>query len=219
MNNPGQYKVDFTELASYPQLANSLSYSLDQFKNKRIYEAVLSAFIAEVNEAYLAVIEAMRRRCFIDASGQWLDTIGVIVGQPKESIPVGAEPFFHTWDTDDLDFDVGLQWISGQPDVSGYTTPTDADYQDQILKRIIANTMRYGSVPELEDAFFRVTGIVVKIEELGEAKIKLYVPVGTTTSQKVMLTTRFFTTTDGTYNKWSFPYPETTEIDATIGEY
>lgn len=217
--DPTLYHVDFTPILDRDQTGNALSWQLDQFKGKDVIEQVLTAFAEEVNELYRALAELGKQRTIGGANGVWLEGIGAIVGQAKESVPTDSPNVFFFWDSDTYMMDNSLQWVTGVPESGAYSVPTDADYQDQIVRRIFQNMNLYSSIPEIKTAVFAVLGIDVKIEQLGARNIKLWVPTGTPAWMKYLLTGKSFDTTTGGYNRWYFPFPAAVVIDSTIGEY
>lgn len=217
--DPTLYNVDFTDLSDRDQVENALSWQLDQFKGKDVIEQVLTAFSEEVNELYVALATMGKARTISGASGVWLDGLGAIVGQAKESVPTDGPNVFFIWDDTTNMMDNSLQWVTGVPESGSYSVPTDADYQLQIVRRIFQNMNLYSSIPEIKACVLAVIGIDVKVEQLGARNIKLWVPTGTPAWMKYLLTAKSFDVATGGYNRWYFPFPASIIIDATIGEY
>lgn len=214
-----KYEVSFAELIDRDQVGNALSWQLDQFKGKDVIEKVLTAFAEEANELYVALAQLAETRTIAKAEGVWLDGLGRIVGQGKEAIPSDKPNVFFIWDSDTYKMDNSLQWVTGVPDSGSYDVPTDADFRAQIVRRIFQNMNRSSSIPEIKAAVLAVLGIDVKIEQLGARHIKLWVPTGTPSWMKYILTGKAFNAATGGYNRWYFPFPAGVKIDSTIGEY
>ena len=214
-----KYQVDFTDLIERDQQGNAIDESLDIFKDKAVYEAVLTAFIDETNELYREIVGLSKARTIAYGSGYWLDGLGAIVGQAKEYMPSTAPNVFFVWDSDTYTMDNSLSWITGVPEGGSYSSPTDNDYRDQIVRRVFQNMNENSSIPEIQSAVKAVLGIDIKIEQTGVRTIKLYVPAGTPSWMTFLLTGKTFSYTDGGYNRWYFPFPATCIIDETIGEY
>ena len=87
-----QYQVDYSALLNRDQTSNALSWSLNQFQDKRVYTGVLQAFIGEVNELFVAVAELAKTRNIAYGTGAWLDGLGRIVGQARENTSAGVAP-------------------------------------------------------------------------------------------------------------------------------
>jgi len=226
-----KYTVDFSDLIERDQTGNALDWSLNQLKDKTIYAQVIQAFAAEANEFYAAVCELGKARTIIGGTGVWLDGLGRIVGQPRENTPVDLPDTFFYWDdsearrptgfTDSVHYmDSSDQWVTGA-EVNAGKEPTDADYRDQIVRRVYQNHNKFSSVAEIQAAVSDVLGIAVKIEQIGKRKIKLWVPTGTPSWVKYYLTGKTFAydSAGHTFNRWWFPFPAGVQIDATIGEY
>jgi hypothetical protein len=208
-----------------------LEWSLDQFRDKSVYQQVLAAFSAEVNEFYLAICNLAQARTVIGGTGVWLDGIGKIVGQPRDPTPVDLPDTFFYWDdsearrptgmTDSVHYlDASTQWVTDAT-VNAGAEPTDADYRDQIIRRVYQNTNKHSSIPELQAAIKEVLGIDVFFEQVGVRKIKVWVPTGTPSWVKYYVTGKSFGYDDAghTFNRWYFQYPAGVIIDATTGEY
>lgn len=217
--DPTLYNVDFSTLRERDQAGQAVAWSLDQFKTKPNYLSILGAFVDEVNELYKALADLGKERTIAGSSGVWLDGLGNIVGQAKENVPSDGPNVFFFWDNDTYMMDNSLQWVTGVPESGSYSVPTDADYQAQIVRRIFQNMNLYSSIPEIKACVLAILGIDVKIEQLGARNIKLWVPTGTPSWKKYILTAKSFDVTTGGYNRWYLPFPASIVIDATIGEY
>jgi hypothetical protein len=93
-----KYRVDFAGLINRDQQGNASDWSLDQLRDKSVYDQVLQAFVNEANEFYRAICELGNARTIIGGTGVWLDGLGRIVGQPRENTPVDLPDTFFYWD-------------------------------------------------------------------------------------------------------------------------
>ena len=216
--NLQQYEVDFSSFLNRDQAGNALLWSLDQFRDKKVYKQVLQAFVSEANELYEAICQLANTRTIAKGYGVWLDGIGRIVGQPREVTPADLPDSFFYWDdsgsgTRPVDvtgsahyMDDHNQWLNGAS-VNANSAPTDNDFRDEIIRRIYQNMNQFSSIPEIESAISEVLGINVTIEQTGVRTIKVHVPSGTPDWIIYYITGKSFDTTTGTYNRWWFPYP------------
>lgn len=227
-----KYRVDFSGLAAIDQSAEAIEWSLDQFKDKPVYLKVLKAFSDEIAELYQAAVGLARARTIADGVGVYLDGLGRIVGQKRETTPADLPDSFFYWD-DDLSggesiavsgdtsahfMDSHTQFVTGAT-VNAAAAPTDNDFRDQIIRRVYQNNNKHSSVTEIQAAVKDVLGIDILIEQTGKRTIKLYVPTGTPSWVKYYLTAKSFTAEEKGYNRWYFPFPAGIIIDSTIGEY
>ena len=219
-----KYHVDFTKWLDRDQSGNAIASSLDQFRDKHVYGQVLQAFIDEANEAYKAIVELGKTRNIAFASGVWLDGIGRIVGQHRETTPSDLPENWWYMDSDSGStpasafMDDHVSWVSGAT-ISIGGAPTDNDYRDQIVRRIFQNINKDSSIPEITNAIKDVLGVDVKIEQTATKTIKFYVPAGTPEWIKYSLTARSFVYSDKGYNRWYFPFPAGISVDTVVGVY
>jgi hypothetical protein len=195
------YKVDFSLLTDRDQLGNALLWSLEQFREiagrntaryntdtstekESVYQQVLQAFVAEANELYAAVTDLGKRRTVAYADGVWLEGIGRIVGQPKETVPNAVPDGFFYWDDDGTRetwyynpppsgqlsgktntgdphyLDTFNNWVSFAGDeavTSG--APDDGAYRQQIIRRIYQNANRNSSYAEIRSVAMDLLGL------------------------------------------------------------
>ena len=226
--NLQKYQVDFSSFLNRDQNGNALAWSLDQFRDKPVYQQVLQAFVSEANELYEAICHLANSRTIFYGTGVWLDGIGRIVGQTREVTPVDLPDSFFYWD-DSVSgtrppgvtgsahfFDDHNQWLNGAS-VNANSVPTDNDFRDEIIRRIYQNMNQFSSVSEIEAAISEVLGISVRVAQTGVRSIRIDVPSGTPDWIIYYITGKSFDTTIGTYNRWWFPYPAC--ISVTTGVY
>jgi hypothetical protein len=251
------YKVDFSTLTDRDQLGNALLWSLEQFRElagrntsryntdtatekEPVYQQILQAFVAEANELYTAITELGKRRTVAYADGVWLEGIGRIVGQPKETVPNAVPDQFFYWDDyggstetgahpdDPHYFDTFNNWVSFAGDeavVSG--APDDGTYRQQIIRRIYQNANRNSSYAEVRSVAMDLLGLsdlwISYTDGAAETPldirtIKFWVPDNTPTWKKDFLVGKSYGIIDGKpWNKWYLPLPACVQVDSTVG--
>jgi len=222
--------VDFSAFLNRDQQGNALAWSLDQFRNKPIYQQVLAAFVTEANQLYVALVQLAQARTITGGTGVWLDGLGRIVGQDRVNVPANLPDSWFYWDDSTAQRPSGLsdstphymdssnEWITGAIDGSTIT-PTDNDFRNEIIRRIFQNINQSSSFTEILNAIEDTLGIQVRIVQTGVRSIQINVPTGTPDYITYFLTGKDFGITDGsgTYNHWWFPYPAC--ITVTTGTY
>jgi hypothetical protein len=230
--------VDFSAFLNRDQQGNALAWSLGQFRDipllpgqkQSVYQQVLQAFTAEVNQLYVALCQLAQARTITGGSGVWLDGIGRIVGQDRDNVPTNIPDAWFYWDDDVGNRPPGLtdstphymdaskQWVTGA--IDGTTsTPTDNDYRNEIVRRIFQNINQNSSISEIQNDIQDTLGINVRIVQNGVRSIQILYPAGTPDYLTYFLTGKDFGIADGsgTYNHWWYPFPAC--ITVTTGTY
>jgi len=93
-----------------------------------------------------------------NATGIWLDLLGVIIGQPREVVDSSLINYFAFENIDPLTsgFDVGKFW-NGEPIVAGNVLVDDITYRKLIKARAFKNTSGT-SIEDIITAVFLLTG-------------------------------------------------------------
>lgn len=251
------YKVDFSTLTDRDQLGNAMLWSLEQFRELAgrnttryqtdqetektpVYQQVLQAFVAEANELYVAITDLAKRRSVAYADGVWLDGIGRIVGQPRETVPEVVPDQFFYWDdyggsaetgahpTDPHYFDTFNNWVSFAGDEAVTTgAPDDGAYRKQIIRRIYQNANRNSSYAEVRSVAMDLLDLpdlwISYTDGYGGADlairtIKFWVPDNTPTWKKDFLVGKSYGIIDGKpWNKWYLPLPACVQVDPVVG--
>ena len=214
------YQVDFSVWLKRDQQGNALAWSLDQFRDKPIYQQVLAAFVSEANELYMAVVKLAQARTIAGASGVWLDGIGRIVGQGREAMPVNmADNFFYWDDADDGTghslavptdttphfMDDHMEYVTGGEVSSGVAS--DNDFQDEIIRRVFQNMNRDSSAADIVAMIQATLGIKAQVwRPPGVNQVAIRVPVGTPDWMVYFISGRSGVVGTSPSNRWYLPF-------------
>lgn len=182
---------------------------LSQFYGKKILLLLLQAYIDEVQELSTAIADLIEKRTLNKAEGTALDTIGRIIGRPREYYNYETDYWF-TPDTEGSSPDNGHWWMYPAEKASGQKMDDDT-YRKWLWMQILENHNLYSSTPEIENNILDGIGEVVGIQRTGMMEANLYVSQNISLTNKNLLT--YNTNNTLTENDYLFPYPATTNID------
>ena len=242
---PDTFKIDFEQAYGRDLVAEALSRSLDMWNGKPVYEALLTAFVSEVQEFYDASVQLMKARSLYDSTGVWLDGIADIVGAIRLSIDAGqAYPFLYgavknssgvmqpttnvyvddsgtpispSPATDDSLYypENTVWWVKNAP-VGGLVSPSEGEFKNQVMARILHNLNKSSSVPFVVGVIKTIFDVYVKIETTGPMQIKIWLPDSATNSVAYFLKYLYG---DSTCDIKTFiPYPSTIEVTTGYGQ-
>ena len=127
----------------------ALSRLADQYKNSTNLRALLTGFIAELEEVQTALLELEALRKISTAFGAGLDGLGEILGQPRELAGVVPIDYFGFHDGDggpasegfgdENDASAGLRFRSENEAESGNKLLGDAEYRQFLEAKKIRN--------------------------------------------------------------------------------
>ena len=158
-------EVDFTE--------RTLGRLLYQFRGSPVM-VNLNTKLAELEQlTYDEAINTLRGRTIAEAQGFNLDVIGRIVGQPR--ILLNAET--KAWFTPDTAFrpDNVPIWVTNAP-LFGDLPATDGEFRRLILSKIFKNHVKAGSVPEIIQFVYLLTGEYISVKREGPMELSFIVP-------------------------------------------
>ena len=148
-----------------------------QLRSSPVLRQVLGAFAAELQALLDAEWDVLRLRAPADAVGGELDTLGRIVGQPRSLVDFSL----FSWFTPDEALrgpDQAAVWVTNAPLGESYNMG-DTDYLNLVAGKIQRNHTQHGSVPEIQEAAFRMFGLRVSLELVAPMTVKLWVPANT----------------------------------------
>lgn len=228
MNVPDTFRVDMSSYYGRDLVAEGLSRSLPMMRGKPVYEAVLSSYLAEVQEVYDAAVALMQARTVFSADGVWLEGVARIVGARKMPIDTGAAyPFMRGFvkgaeldfieKTGSLDLaksNFALAWVKNAL-LSETRSPSDSEFRQQVLARVYSNANRTSSPFYIAEVIHTIFGIRAKVETVGPMSTKIWVPEDAPTVYDYSIGYSF---EDARYGRrWMLPIPATCEVEVGRG--
>jgi len=131
---------------------------VSQYRASPLYKAWLKRFSDRTKDICDAYGTLELFFSIDNATGVWLDLIGVIVGQPREVIDSALINYFAFENTDPLTsgFGVGKFW-NGEPIVAGNILVDDVTYRKLIKARSVKNGYST-TIEDILNAVFLLTG-------------------------------------------------------------
>lgn len=194
--------------------ARAVSRTLLQFRNKPVFQAVLAAFISEVQALVDAAIAVMQQRTPSDATGENLEVIGRIVGLIKTAFDYGNLQWF-TPDTYGHPPDFSLAWVKNAP-IGTIMVPDDGMYRQMIEFKVLRNFIQYGSIPEIQTAIYTAFGIHASFQAVPGAPMDWYLIVPKATPKHIKNFLSNESSNDFVDNTYMPPYPMTWKIVGII---
>lgn len=190
---------------------------ISQFQESEKFIGEVRAYQKQLDKVKDAVLESLAYRSLEKSEGLQLDIIGVIVGQPRISIPDASIKYFGFEvrppfpATGNLGFGNGR--LITRTENQNYIKLTDSEYRFAIIGRIFANFSK--STPDdASDQFYAVFGIKIFVLN-GAGAVRIYFFDGRPTeSQRILITYRW---TDGFGQERDF-LPYTLGVDRQIRE-
>ena len=153
------------------------SRTLLQFRRSPVFRQVLGAFAEELQALLDAERDVMQLRQPADATGPELDVLGRLVGQFRDLVDFD----FFAWFTPDVPFqgaDQAPVWVVNAPLGESFQVG-DVDYKGLVEGKVLRNHTGHGSVPEVQEAAFRMFGVHVSFELVAPMTLKMYVAAQT----------------------------------------
>lgn len=197
------------ESINFDMRAIAASRMLSQYYGSKLLNALLGAYIDEVQELSTAIAQLIEKRTINRAEGTQLDTIGKIVGRSRTYYNY-EESYWFAPDTEGVSPDSGHWWCYPAQQAVGQDMDDDT-YRKWIWMQILENHNLYSSTPEIENNIMEGIGEVVGIQRTGMMEANLYVNQNISLTNENLLTYNANNTL--TENDYLFPYPATTKIN------
>lgn len=197
------------ESINFDMRAIAAARMLSQYYGSKLLNALLMAYIDEIQELSTAIAQLIEKRTLNRAEGTQLDTIGKIVGRPRTYYEYEIDYWFAP-DTAGVNPDSGHWWCYPSPQAIGELMDDDT-YRKWIWMQILENHNLYSSTPEIVTNIMDGIGEVVGIQRTGMMEADLYVSQNISLTNKNLLS--YNVDTKLTDNDYLFPYPATTNIN------
>lgn len=150
---PETYKVDFGA-KRLNLVQGCLDRLLTQFSNSPVINQIVSAYAAQYQELYDAIIDLQEQRTLYNVKGVNADTIGRIVGRARQ-----------------MSYANGTNLIAD-----------DATYSDMLLFQTLKNFCKFSSIPEIQSFFLATFGYNVSFVPQGIMQAFMYCEIGSSTT-------------------------------------
>lgn len=205
-----RYKVDFSPYRR-DMISDGRRRILSQFVPSCVLQRFIGVILHQCQELHGAIIDLMESRTLYEATGESLEALGRIVGEPR--IPYSYD------DTRWLFADIVGQatdqapvWSQGAP-FAAYIPASDPEYRTAILARIKKNHTLAASVPELVGMAKELTGSLLSFSKTGPMQVDILVP-DTISKNSLALLTRCVTDAVAD-EQYAMPYPATLSLSGT----
>ena len=146
---PETYKIDFSA-KRLNVVQDSLNRLLTQFSNSPVISQVVSAYAAQYQELYDAIIDLQEQRTLYNVKGVYADAVGRIVGRNRQ-----------------ISYANGTNLIAD-----------DTLYSEMLLFQTYKNFNKFSSIPEIQNYFLSTFGYNVSFVPQGIMQALMYIPVG-----------------------------------------
>ncbi len=213
-SSEGDLAIDTSSLA-IDMSERAQSRLFYQFQNSCVLRQLVVALARMEQELYDAIVEVLRGFQLANALGVNLDVLGRIVGQERIVLNA-ADKIWFGFDGPSSNiggYDNSPNWVTGAS-LFGNVIASDSEYRQLILGKVFKNHVKVGSVPELIQFSFFLTGRFVSFRSDGDAEIALVVPFEMSQNDVTTLTTVFNDLTAD--QRYLIPMPVTGRISQVI---
>lgn len=203
---PARLEISFE--VRQPLVISALEKLPGQYLKSCALRQFVSAFVGAAEELFTATLAMQKERTLYNASGENLDALGRIVGEPRAPYRYSEIRWF-AFDRMGQPWDSTPWWCRKAP-LAEFIPASDTDYRNTILARIIANHTLVSSIPELEGLLELLVGQWISFEKIGPMKVRPIIPATISTTNLYILVT--CVSTRRVDDKYVVPYPATLNL-------